>query len=117
MVDEEGPGRQLLDLMEKGLEAIFGILGIADGKEIKEHFFIDRLWDAGGPQCLDLACKKQLFYVPVKKQRLLAKPVPRQEQPLFLLIPDRKGKHPVEMLKTVGAEVVVSRRDDLGVRP
>src|SRR5437868_1398735 len=48
-------------------------------------------------------------------ERLLTEPIARNEQPLALFVPQRKGEHAVEMLDHVAAVFVVKMRQDFRV--
>jgi hypothetical protein len=70
-------------------------------------------WNA--EQRFDFRCEIQATALLVDKQRLLAEPVPCQEQGFPARIPNREREHASQMMNHVVSPVLVRAQQDLGV--
>src|SRR6187551_1466185 len=90
-----------INIFKKSLFLIIGILHISKRKIIEQHFFIFYLFYPCRPKRLHFATKNKLISIFIIIERFFTKTIPGSKKRFFFFIPNGKGKHSIEIKKTV----------------
>src|SRR5882762_7027234 len=107
-------GRKRKNMLVPGDRFIQRRLGMAQYQVIQEQRMVNLFRKSRCPQGFAFRSKAKLLFIKSIIKWFLAKPVPGSEKPLFLLIPDSKGKHAVEMYQALLTVAIIRSEDHFG---